>query len=43
MFESQGGKNVATDLEPRGIGSESRGTSNWGPSYGMDLNSMQSE
>ena len=43
MFETQGGKNVATDLEPRGIGSEPRGTTNWGPSYGMDLNSMQAE
>ena len=43
MFETQGGKNVATDLEPRGIGSDARGTTNWGPSYGSDLNSMQSE
>lgn len=43
MFESQGGKNVATDVEPRGIGSDARGTTNWGPSYGMDLNSMQTE
>jgi Cu/Ag efflux protein CusF len=43
MFETQGSKNVVTDLEPRGIGSEPRGTTNWGPSYGMDLNSMQSE
>ena len=43
MFETQGGKNVATDLEPRGIGSDARGTTNWGPSYGSDLNSMQTE
>jgi hypothetical protein len=43
MFETQGGKNVATEVEPRGIGSDVRGTTNWGPSYGMDLNSMQTE
>ena len=43
MFETQGGKNVATDLEPRGIGSDARGTTNWGPSYGMDINSVQAE
>ena len=43
MFETSGGKNVATDLEPRGIGSDARGTTNWGPSYGMDVNSMQTE
>ena len=43
MFETNGSQNVVTDLEPRGIGSEARGTTNWGPSYGMDLNSMQSE
>ncbi len=43
MFETQGGKNVVRDLEPRGIGSDIRGTTNWGPSYGTDLNSLQSE
>jgi len=43
MYETTGAKNVVTDLEPKGIGSDARGTTNWGPSYGMDLNSMQSE
>jgi Protein of unknown function (DUF1344) len=43
MFETQGSKNVVTDLEPRGIGSDMRGTTNWGPSYGTDQNSIQSE
>jgi Protein of unknown function (DUF1344) len=43
MYETSGSKNVVSDLEPRGIGSDARGTTNWGPSYGMDLNSMQTE
>ena len=43
MFQADGGKNVVSDLDLRGIGSEARGTTNWGPSYGMDLNSIQAE
>lgn len=41
MYQTDGGKNVVSDLEPRGIGSDSRGTTNWGPSYGTDLDSIQ--
>ena len=43
MFETQGSQNLVTDLEPRGIGSEPRGTTNWGPEYGTGMNSIQSE
>jgi hypothetical protein len=42
MYQTEGGKNVVSDLEPRGIGSDFRGTTNWGPSYGSDLDSIQS-
>ena len=41
MFQADGGKNVVSDLDLRGIGSDVRGTTNWGPSYGTDLNSIQ--
>ena len=43
MFQADGGKNIVSDLDLRGIGSEVRGTTNWGPSYGMDGNSIQAE
>ena len=43
MYQSEGSKNIVTDLDPKGIGSDFRGTTNWGPSYDMDLNSMQTE
>ena len=43
MYQTEGGKNVARDLDFRGIGSDFRGTTNWGPSYGTDINSLQSE
>ena len=43
MFQADGGKNVVSDLDLRGIGSEARGTTNWGPSYGSDFDSIQAE
>jgi hypothetical protein len=43
MYQTDGGKNVVTDLEPRGIGSDFRGTTNWGPSYGTEIDSIQAE
>jgi hypothetical protein len=43
MFNAEGGKNIVRDLDLRGIGSDVRGTTNWGPSYGMDQNSQQTE
>jgi hypothetical protein len=43
MFQADGSKNVVSDLDLRGIGSEARGTTNWGPTYGTDINSIQSE
>ena len=43
MYQADGSKNIVTDLDLRGIGSEARGTTNWGPSYGTDINSIQSE
>ena len=43
MYQMDGGKNVVTDLDFRGIGSDMRGTTNWGPAYGMELESIQSE
>ena len=43
MYETSGSKNIVSDLDLRGIGSEARGTTNWGPDFGMDLNSMQTE
>jgi Cu/Ag efflux protein CusF len=43
MYHVEGGKQVVTDVEPRGIGSEDRGTTNWGPIYGTDLNSIQAD
>ena len=42
MYQTNGGKNVVTDLEPRGIGSDVRGTTNWGPTYGTEIDSIQS-
>ena len=41
MYQMEGGKNVVSDLDLRGIGSDVRGTTNWGPSYGTDLDSIQ--
>ncbi len=43
MFQADGSKNIVTDLDLRGIGSDARGTTNWGPEYGTDANSIQSE
>ena len=43
MYQADGSKNIVTDLDLRGIGSEARGTTNWGPTYGTDINSIQSE
>ena len=43
MFETDGGKKVVTDLDLRGIGSDARGTTNWGPSYGASIDSLQAE
>jgi Cu/Ag efflux protein CusF len=43
MYQTNGGKNIVSDLEPRGIGSDIRGTTNWGPSYDMELDSAQAE
>ena len=43
MFQADGGKNIVSDLDLRGIGSDSRGTTNWGPSYGTETDSIQAE
>jgi cell division septal protein FtsQ len=43
MYQTDGSKNVVSDLDFRGIGSDARGTTNWGPSFGMELESIQSE
>ena len=43
MFQADGSKNIVTDLDLRGFGSDARGTTNWGPSYGTELNSIQAE
>ena len=43
MFQADGGKNVVSELDLRGIGSEARGTTNWGPSYSTDFDSIQAE
>jgi len=43
MYQTDGSKNVTTDLDFRGIGSDDRGTTNWGPSYGTELESIQAE
>ena len=43
MYQTEGSKNVVSDLDLKGVGSDFRGTSNWGPSFGMDLNSMQTD
>jgi hypothetical protein len=39
MYETGG----VTGLEPRSIGSEFRSTTNWLPTYGTEINSIQSE
>lgn len=41
MYQTEGGKNVVSELDPRGIGSDARGTTNWGPTYGTELDSIQ--
>jgi Cu/Ag efflux protein CusF len=43
MYHVEGGKQIVTDFEPRGIGSDERGTTNWGPTYGTEMNSIQAE
>ena len=43
MYQMEGGKNVVTDLGLRGIGSDFRGTTNWGPTYGTEIDSIQAE
>ena len=43
MYETQGGKNVVTEMGTRGIGSEFRGTTNWGAAYGTQMDSIQAE
>ena len=43
MFQTDGSKKVVTDLGLRGIGSDVRGTTNWGPSYGTSSDSLQAE
>ena len=43
MYQADGSKNVVSDLDLKGVGSDFRGTTNWGPAYGMELESIQSE
>ena len=43
MYQTQGGKNVVSDIGVRGIGSEIRGTTAWGPSFGTEIDSQQAE
>ena len=43
MYQADGSKNIVTDLDLRGIGSDARGTTNWGPSYGTEFDSIQAE
>jgi hypothetical protein len=43
MYETEGGKNVVTDLGLRGIGSDNRGTTNWGTAVGTAIDSAQAE
>ena len=43
MFQTDGSKKVVTDLDFRGIGSDVRGTTNCGPSYGTSPDSLQAE
>jgi hypothetical protein len=43
MYQTDGSKKVVSDLDFRGIGSDARGTTNWGPSFGMELDSIQAE
>ena len=43
MFQTDGSKKVVTDLDLRGIGSDARGTTNWGPAYGTGPDSLQAE
>ena len=40
MFETQG---VVASPEPRAIGSESRSTTGWAPTYGTQIDSIQAE
>ena len=41
MYQTDGSKFVVTELEPKGIGSLDRGTTNWGPTYGTEQESIQ--
>lgn len=43
MYQMEGGKNVATEIDPRGIGSDSRGTTRWGWTSGAEPESFQAE
>src|SRR5262245_50514666 len=43
MYQLEGGKAVVTDLDVRGIGSDNRGTTNWGATFGTESDSAQAE
>ena len=43
MYQMEGGKAVVTDLGVRGIGSDNRGTTNWGATFGTESDSAQAE
>jgi hypothetical protein len=43
MYQMEGGKAVVTDLGLRGIGSDVRGTTGWGSSFGAEMDSLQAE
>lgn len=43
MYQADGSKNVVSNLDLRGIGSDFRGTTNWGPSYGTGIDSIQAD
>ena len=43
MYQMEGGKAVVTEIGLRGIGSNGRGTTSWGPAFGTELDSAQAE
>jgi len=43
MYQVEGGKAVVSELGLRGIGSDNRGTTNWGATFGTEIDSAQAE
>jgi hypothetical protein len=42
MYEVEGGKRMVTGIDHRSVGSDDRATTNFGPNFGTEIDSIQS-